>query len=157
MKFATSLLIGSAAALAVVAGAEAAELPARHGAAAADYAKVCESGGVAGFVIPGSNACLAVSGYVSAGVAMGKVAGGSLAPAAWSRAGDIGTYTRGQLDFDALANTAQGPLLAHVGLRADAGDSRFDWASQQAALHSAYMQWSGFTVGMHSSFFWPAP
>jgi hypothetical protein len=157
MKFATSLLIGSAAALAVVTYAQAADLPVRQGAPAADYAKVCESGGVAGFVIPGSDTCLAISGYVSAGIATGKVTGGSLGPVAWTRAGDIGSYTRGQLDFDALANTAQGPLLAHVALRADAGDSRFDWASQQAALHSAYMQWSGFTVGMHSSFFWPGP
>ncbi|MBV8473514.1 MAG: porin [Hyphomicrobiales bacterium] len=153
MKLARGPLIGFATALAVVAGAEAADLPSPRGAPAADYAKVCENGGVAGFIIPGSNACLAINGYVSAGIAMG---GGGLG-AAWSRAGDIDFYTRGQFDFDALANTAEGPLLAHVALRADAWDRSVDWVSQQPALREAYVQWAGFTVGKHSSFFWPAP
>ncbi len=154
--------MGSAAALTAVAGAEAADLPTRTGAPAADYVKVCKGAEIAGFVIPGSDACLTISGAVSAQIAMGAVAGGSWASAgglgtAWRRADDIGYSTRGQLDFDALTNTAQGPLLAHIELRANAGDSRFDWTSAQAAVNAAYVQWAGFTVGKHSSFFWPTP
>lgn len=150
MKLAKGLLMGSAVAVALSAGVHAAELPARTRALAADYVKVCREGGVAGFVIPGSDVCLAISGYVSVQIAMGGPG------ADWKRADDVSFYRRGQLNFDVLTNTAQGPLLAHVELRAHAGDA-VDWAAQETAVHSAYVQWAGFTAGKHSSFFWPGP
>ena len=161
MTLTKSLLLGSAAALLIVAGAQAADLPTKKGAPAAEYVKVCNGGDIAGFIIPGADACLKISGYVSAEIAMGAVADEYWASAselrtASRRAGDFGYYTRGQVDFDAAANTAMGPLLAHVGLQTDAGDSRFD-ATQAAALNAAYVQWAGFTAGKHSSFYWPSP
>ena len=161
MKLVRSLLIGSAAALAVVAGAQAADLPSGKGAPAAEYVKVCKDGDSAGFAIPGSDACLKVSGYVGAEIAMGSLANAHWAsagdlPTASKYVGDVGLYTRGQLNFDAVTNTAMGPLLAHVELRANAGDRNFDWNSG-AALHAAYVQWAGFTVGKHNSFYWPSP
>ncbi len=160
MNLVKSLALGSSAVLAVVAGAQAADLPSKNGAPAAEYVKVCKGGDIAGFVIPGSDACLKISGYVSAQIAMGDVAdkywaSASGLRAASSYAGDIGYYTRGQVNFDAVTNTAMGPALSHVELRADAGDSRFDWTSR-TALNAAYVQWAGFTVGKHSSFYWPS-
>ena len=148
-------------ALALCAGAQAADLPTSKGAPAAEYVKVCKDGDVAGFLIPGSDACLRISGYVGAGMAFGKVAEPSWAsagglPTAPRYASDIGYLTRGQVNFDAVSDTAMGPLLAHMELRANAGDSRFDWASGPA-LHAGYVQWAGFTVGRHSSFYWPSP
>jgi len=162
MKFATSLLMGSAAALAVVAGTEAADLPTRKDAPAADYVKVCKNGDIAGFAIPGSDACLTIGGAVSAEIAAGKFAGADWASAgeprtAARRADDIGYGARGQLDFDALTNTAQGPLIAHVELRANAGDRSFDWTQGAATVNAAYAQWAGFTFGKRPSFYWPAP
>jgi hypothetical protein len=161
MKLAKGVLLGSAAALAVVAGAQAADLPSGKGAPAAEYVKVCKDGDSAGFAIPGSDACLKVSGYVGAEIAMGRVGDSNWASASDLRtasksAGDVGLYTRGQVNFDAVADTAMGPLLAHVELRANAGDKSFDWTSG-AALHAGYVQWAGFTAGKHSSFYWPSP
>jgi hypothetical protein len=156
-----SLLLGAVATLAFVAGAQAADLPSKNGAPAAEYVKVCHGGDFAGFVIPGADACVKISGYVSAEIAMGVAADPYWASASqWRtasrRAGDIDDFTRGQVDFDAVANTAMGPLLAHIGLRANSGDSRFD-ATPAAAVNAAYVQWAGFTVGKHSSFYWPSP
>ena len=182
MTFMRSLLLGSAATLVVVAGAQAADLPTKKGAPAAEYVKVCKVGDIAGFIIPGSDTCLKISGYVNAQVAFGNVKDEfTLAPLplnlpnlpgvlSWQNVGpsamkatsaatqvnDIGFSTRGQVNFDAVTNTAMGPLLAHVELRANAGDRNFDWNSG-AALHAAYVQWAGFTVGKHNSFYWPSP
>ncbi len=161
MKLVKGLLLGSAATLAVVAGAQAADLPTKNGAPAAEYVKVCKGGDVAGFIIPGSDACLKISGYISAQIAMGNVADEYWASTSGLRtaskyASDIGLYTRGQVNFDAVTNTAMGPLLAHIELRANAGDSRFD-STSGAALNAGYVQWAGFTAGKHSSFYWPTP
>ena len=68
-----SLLLGSAATLVVVAGAQAADLPTKKGVPAAEYVKVCKVGDIAGFIIPGSDTCLKISGYVNAQIAMGNV------------------------------------------------------------------------------------
>ena len=73
MTLTKSLLLGSAATLVVVAGAQAADLPTKKGAPAAEYVKVCKVGDIAGFIIPGSDTCLKISGYVNAQVAMGNV------------------------------------------------------------------------------------
>ncbi len=66
MTLMKSLLLGSAATLVVVAGAQAADLPTRKGAPAAEYVKVCHIDGMAGFVIPGSDTCLKITGYLTA-------------------------------------------------------------------------------------------
>jgi hypothetical protein len=67
-----SLLLGSAAAL-VVAGAQAADLPTKKGAPAAQYVKICNINGIAGFVIPGSDTCLKISGGVMAMASTGNL------------------------------------------------------------------------------------
>ena len=146
-----SLLLGSAATLVVVAGAQAADLPTKKGAPAAEYVKVCKVGDIAGFIIPGSDTCLKISGYVNAQIAMGNVKNEfTLAPLptvlpslpgflSWQhtntamketstadQVNDIGYYTRGQVNFDAVTNTAMGPLLAHIELQGDSGDGKFD-------------------------------
>ena len=73
MTLMKSLLLGSAATLVVVASAQAADLPTRKGAPAAEYVKVCKVGDIAGFIIPGSDTCLKISGYVNAQIAVGNV------------------------------------------------------------------------------------
>ncbi len=119
MKLAKSLLLGSSALLAVVAGAQAADLPSKNGAPAAEYVKVCKGGDIAGFVIPDSDACLKISGYVSAQIAMGDVADKYWAStsglrAASRRPGDIGYYTRGQVNFDAAPSSSPGSFKGPV-------------------------------------------
>ena len=61
MKLLKSSLLGSAAALAAVAGAQAADLPVKK-AAPIEYVRVCSTYGAGFFYIPGTDTCLRLSG-----------------------------------------------------------------------------------------------
>jgi len=60
-----SLMLGSAATMVAVVGAQAADLPSKK-AAPATYVKVCDAYGAGFFVIPGTDTCVKVGGYVRA-------------------------------------------------------------------------------------------
>jgi hypothetical protein len=64
MKRIGALLLGSALAASIALGACGAELPSRKAATPEAGAKPCAIGGSPGFVIPGSDACLKISGGV---------------------------------------------------------------------------------------------
>ena len=67
MKLVKSLLLGSAAGFAVVAGAQAADLPIRKAEpVAVEYVRVCSAYGSGFFYIPGTETCLRVGGRVRA-------------------------------------------------------------------------------------------
>jgi len=63
MTITKSLLLGSAATLVAVAGAQAADLPSKK-AAPATYVKVCDAYGAGFFFIPGTDTCVRLGGYV---------------------------------------------------------------------------------------------
>jgi len=65
MTLTKSLLLGSSATLVAVAGAQAADLPSKK-AAPATYVKVCDAYGAGFFVIPGTDTCVKIGGYVRA-------------------------------------------------------------------------------------------
>ena len=65
MSFTKSALLGSAAVLAVVASAQAADLPSKK-AAPATYVKICDTYGAGFFYIPGTDTCVKLGGYVRA-------------------------------------------------------------------------------------------
>ena len=64
MKMVKSLLLGSAAGLVAVAGAQAADLPVK--AKPVQYVKICTLYGDGFYYIPGSETCLRFSGYIRA-------------------------------------------------------------------------------------------
>lgn len=101
MKLVKSLLLGSAAGIAAVAGAQAADLPSRK-AAPVEYVRVCSAYGAGFFYIPGTDTCLRIGGRVRAEYAVG------------SRYGDgndaYGSRARGRLNVDARTATAYGTL-----------------------------------------------
>jgi len=101
MKLVKSLLLGSAAGFAAVAGAQAADLPSRK-AAPVEYVRVCSAYGAGFFYIPGTETCLRVGGRVRAEYTVG------------TRYGDgqdaYGTRSRGRLNVDARTATAYGTL-----------------------------------------------
>jgi hypothetical protein len=155
MTLIKSLLLGSAAGIVAVASAQAADLPTKKGAPAAEYVKICtiNVGGtpIVGFTLPGSDTCLKISGYDSAQYTVsGHADSGQNA---------FGMFNRAQVNFDAVSNTGAGPLLAHIELQADYGigfDSRYggygaDLARTQA--NSAFITWAGLTAGKHGSFY----
>ena len=65
MKLVKGLLLGSAAVIAEVVGAQAADLPSKK-AAAVNYVKICDPYGSGFFFIPGTQTCVRLGGYVRA-------------------------------------------------------------------------------------------
>ena len=65
---------------------------------------------------------------------------------------DLGFSTRGQVNFDAVTNTAMGPLLAHIEIQSNSGVG-FDPLGNGAVLNAGYVQWAGITAGKHGSFY----
>ncbi|MGY6249400.1 porin [Bosea thiooxidans] len=105
MKLVKSLLLGTAAGIAAVAGAQAADLPSRK-AAPVEYVRVCTAYGAGFFYIPGTDSCLRISGRVRAEYAVGQ------------RYGDYqdayGTRARGRLNVDVRTATAYGTLRTFI-------------------------------------------
>src|SRR3954453_18367985 len=64
MKMVKSLLLGSAAGLGAVVGAQAADLPVK--AKPVEYVKICSLYGDGFYYIPGTDTCIRVGGYVRA-------------------------------------------------------------------------------------------
>jgi hypothetical protein len=157
-----SVLLGSAATLVVVAGAQAADLPTKKGAPAAEYVKVCKVGGVAGFIIPGSDTCLKISGGIEAMYAFGNLDTQYLGPLAYlahSTAGDTkyrdgyGASARADVSLETVSNTAAGPLVGMIDVHFDQGYGMGVAGPNWSYINNAYIQWAGITAGIKGSFF----
>ncbi|PYE88437.1 porin [Phyllobacterium leguminum] len=70
-----SLLIGSAAALTAVSGAQAADAVVAAEPEPVEYVRVCDAYGAGYFYIPGTETCLRISGYVRVDVGAGDLLG----------------------------------------------------------------------------------
>jgi hypothetical protein len=168
MTLLKTLLLGSAAGL-VAASAQAADLPTRKGASAAEYVRVCSitvaGTPVVGFVLPGSDTCLKISGYVMAHVQAGNLENGrsldytgarTTQATANTRSRDsIGYSTRLNETFDLVSNTAYGPLAAHAELQFNhsAGFDNTGQGGSDGGLNRAYVTWAGLSAGKLDSFF----
>src|SRR5258705_1829612 len=62
MKMVKSLILGSAAGLLVMSGAQAADFPVK--AKAVEYVKICSLYGAGFWYIPGTDTCIKLSGYL---------------------------------------------------------------------------------------------
>ncbi|MBX4959620.1 porin, partial [Rhizobium lentis] len=67
-----SLLLGSAAALAVVSGAQAADAIVAAEPEPVEYVRVCDAYGTGYFYIPGTETCLKIEGYIRFQVDIGE-------------------------------------------------------------------------------------
>jgi hypothetical protein len=72
MSLMKSILLGSAAGLVAVAGAQAADLPTKK-AAPVEYVKICNVGGITGWTLPGTDTCVKLSGYITAQFTGGNI------------------------------------------------------------------------------------
>ena len=164
MKLTKSLLLASAAGLAAVATASAADLPSKK-AAPVEYVKVCPAFGPGFFYIPGSETCLKISGNV-------WVEGMWAQP--YTKAQDtLGTRVQGRITLDARTNTEYGLLRTVVDPRFNkrngneqsnsqaregnaANGINTDGTLKQVHINpTAYIQLGGLTVGRLGSFFGP--
>ncbi len=148
MKLAKSLLLGSAAGFAAVAGANAADLPAKK-AAPVEYVRVCSSHGEGFFYIPGTETCLRVSGRVRADYVYGQP---------FERSVDSnGFRTRGRIQLDARTSTAYGLLRSVVRfeITRNSGTQLTSTGKITTSpdVNEAFIQFGGLTAGRVTSFF----
>jgi len=160
MKLVKSLLLGSAAGIAAVAGAQAADLPSRK-AAPVEYVRVCSAFGAGFFYIPGTDTCLRIGGRVRAEYTFGE---------RWNAGQDsYGTRARGRIYIDARNQTAYGTLRTFVRYDlttstgsyryggSNAGANRFSGINgvnqDLAFLDSAFVQLGPLTAGKIQSFY----
>ncbi len=159
MTLMKSILLGSAAGIVAVAGAQAADLPTKK-AAPAEFVKICNVGGMAGFILPGSDTCLKISGYVTAQIEAGNVQkgytwatqGSALVSSASNLRPAFGYTTRFNVDFDARTMTSYGVLRGYAEAQFENGNG-FDNTGNVAYINLAYVQWAGITAGKAPSFF----
>jgi hypothetical protein len=131
-----SLLIGSAAALAAVSGAQAADAIVAAEPEPLEYVRVCDAFGAGFFYIPGSETCLKIGGYVRFQTNFGRDQSGT---------SDWNTFTRAQLEFDTKTDTDLGTLRGFIGLRgnAEGGSS----SSSSVFVDQAFIELGGLKVG----------
>ena len=118
MKMVKSLLLGSAAGLAAVAGVQAADLPFK--AKPVEYVKVCSLYGAGFFYIPGTDTCIKIGGWVRFEQYFGNTGGGSSPKISGSDgrndsfdSEDYQARTRTVMSFDVRTQTEYGTLRSY--------------------------------------------
>jgi hypothetical protein len=128
-----SLLLGSAAALAAVSGAQAADAIVAAEPEPMEYVRVCDAFGTGYFYIPGTETCLKIGGYVRF-----QVDWDNTDPDNWN------ARTRGLLNFSAKSDTEYGALGSYIALRTWAEE---DYNGGSVEIDEAYITLGGFKAG----------
>ena len=162
MKLVKSLLLGSAAGLAAVAGAQAADLPVQK-AAPVEYVRICTEYGVGFFYIPGTDTCLRVGGRVRAEYLYQETFD--------RRENAVGFLARGRLNVDARTPTEYGTLRAFfryeitrttgayrtgggpIGADGDPSQQATSVTDNGVNLDRAFVQFGPLTAGRITSFY----
>lgn len=175
MKMVKSLLLGSAAGLVAVAGAQAADLPVK--AKAVEYVKVCSAYGAGYYYVPGTDTCLKIGGYARfdtyinavgtfnpsisniGAIAFNAPGGGTTSvggyPFSTKDSPDYLTRARAVFDMDARTATDYGVLRSYIrfGMNWDSQASAGSPAGSGLYFERAFIQFAGFTFGYTQSFF----
>ena len=173
MKMVKSLILGSAAGLIAMSGAQAADLPVK--AKAVEYVRICSLYGAGFFYIPGTDTCIKLGGYVRVDTTFnGTTYGGP----AWngdqgqgnryrdyftSRSrmaltvdtrtateyGVVRTFGQGDFQFDNFGNGTKNPAVltapgVNSSLLSGAGGG-------YVAVEMVFIQFAGFTFGKSAS------
>ena len=153
MKMVKSLLLGSAAGLVAVAGAQAADLPVK--AKPVEYVKVCSLYGAGYYYIPGTDICMHLGGYVRQ--EWGYLYGENLTAGPWVSSSmqntringnrDLVWRTRAYITQETRQQTAYGTLRTYLNIGIN-GNNSSDFSANRA-----FIQIAGFTAGLASSYF----
>ena len=141
-----SLLLGSAAALAVVSGAQAADAIVAAEPEPMEYVRVCDAFGTGYFYIPGTETCLKVGGRVRFDVQAAN---------SYAANSDNGwrTNTRAELYLNSASDTEFGALKTNIVARWDWNTDGFASSNDntRARLMAANITLGGFLVGLADS------
>ncbi len=177
MKMVKSLILGSAAGLLAMSGAQAADLPVK--AKAVEYVRICSLYGAGFFYIPGTDTCIKLGGYLRVDTTFN---GGIYDAPAWS--GDIGQQNRYRAYFAArsrMALTVDTRTATEYGVVRTFGQADFQFSTLgnntlnpasvnqtspvgganlldtpgggYVAVEYVFIQFAGFTFGKSSSAF----
>ncbi|WHA40340.1 porin [Agrobacterium larrymoorei] len=131
-----SLLIGSAAALAAVSGAKAADAIVAAEPEPLEYVRVCDAFGTGFFYIPGTETCLKFGGYVRFQTNFGRDLSGT---------SDWDSFTRAQFEVDTRTDTELGALRGFIGFRGNADNGAS--SSSTVFVDQAFIELGGLKVG----------
>jgi hypothetical protein len=151
-----SLILGSAAGLLAMSGAQAADLPVK--AKAVEYVRICSLYGAGFFYIPGTDTCIKLGGYLRADVTLNGAAiyddpswgggpGGAAAENNRARF-SLAARSREDLNIDTRTSTEYGVVRTFF-------DAVFEWtgtggdaiAGSDVGVYYAFVQFAGFTIG----------
>jgi hypothetical protein len=171
MKMVKSLLLGTAAGLVAMSGAQAADLPVK--AKPVQYVKICSLYGAGFYYIPGTDTCIKIGGFVR--TEMNFNAGGSFSFLNGNLDNphrvDTTWRSRAVVTFDVRSQTEYGTLRSYMagGYQWDngagSGVQSGPVANGAAAgvvsgtlntslnIYRGFIQWAGFTAGRSKSFF----
>jgi hypothetical protein len=174
MKMVKSLLLGTAAGLVAMSGAQAADLPVK--AKPVQYVKICSLYGAGFYYIPGTDMCLKIGGWArvyDAWGTNGNSTNGNLASGSNSTRGttNLDPKVRGYITADARNQTEYGTLRSYIALGYNNGGtlSGIQGGNQTTtgtnltlspadpgvgfSANRAFIQFAGFTFGVTQSFY----
>ena len=153
MKMVKSLLLGAAAGIVAVAGAQAADLPVK--AKPVQYVKICSLYGAGFYYIPGTDTCIKVGGWMQAEYTWGtngNVTGAEFGNNQNNRTTNNSTWrSRAYITVDAREQTPYGTVRSYIAeglIDNDIGNTALGFHANRA-----FIQWAGFTFGTAVSFF----
>jgi hypothetical protein len=158
MKMVKSLILGSAAALVAMSGAQAADLPVK--AKAVEYVKICSLYGAGFYYIPGTDTCMKIGGYLRVDTTFN---GGPFDQPAWN--GNLGQQNRLRdyyaarsrlaLSVDTRTATQYGVVRtfgqANFSLTSSSGEGLATSGVQGLGIDLVFIQFAGFTFGKSNS------
>jgi hypothetical protein len=158
MTMIKSLVLGSAAGLIAMSGAQAADLPVK--AKAVEYVKICSLYGAGFFYIPGTDTCIKLGGYLRVDTTFN---GGTFDQPAWN--GNLGQQNRlrdyyaarSRLAFniDTRTATEYGVVRtfgqATFNLTSSTGEGPGAAGAQALGVDLVFIQFAGFTFGKSAS------
>ena len=157
MKMVKSLLLGTAAGLVAMTGAQAADLPVK--AKPVQYVKICSLYGAGFYYIPGTDTCIKVGGYVRMQTQYnvnGNSSNGPFATNVQNRTTtDYTTRNRAYITADARSQTEYGTLRSYfaAGTNGDNVTAAGGAQSTTGNFNRAFVQFAGFTAGRAISAF----
>ena len=161
MKMVKSLLLGSAAGVVAMAGAQAADLPVK--AKPVQYVKICSLYGAGFYYVPGTDMCMKIGGWIRQQITLERER-----QFVNHRPEEQNTQTRGTTDGPPVTaatsprmrvtrpNTARSAAISRSASVRRRNGSGADLAAGSApgfSANRAFIQFAGFTLGMSQSFF----
>src|SRR4051812_213392 len=154
-----SLILGSAAGLIAIGGAQAADLPVK--AKAVEYVKVCSLYGAGFYYIPGTDTCVKIGGAIRIDTAFNGSTydvpywqGGAGGNNLWTK-DYINTRERINLTTDTRTATEYGVVRTYSNIQFDFAQNRESIAGGYTEVDYAFIQFAGFTFGKAVSQFDP--